>query len=83
MCSRNTEEMVILGRDYITERAERGIRTEERAWEEGDRLRAHGGEGTRGPLILERLGGAVWLSESSSTPCHCTSLGHEEGGRRS
>lgn len=68
MCSRDTEGMVILGRDYITERAEREIRTEERAWEEGGRLRAHGGEGTRGPLILRGWVGRHGYKEAAPPP---------------
>lgn len=39
----------------VTERAERGITVEVRAWE-GERLRIYHREETRGPLTLERWG---------------------------
>jgi len=70
----------------IEQRAEREIKTEERAWEERDRLKTMVERGLE-PATLDRLGQAAWLSkiDSISSPLtpHCTILSQEEGGRYS
>ena len=49
----------------IEQRAEREIKTEERAWEERDRLKTMV---ERGPDPPTRLGQAAWLSKIDSIP---------------
>ena len=68
----------------IEQRAEREIKTEERAWEERNRLKTMVERGPE-PPTLDRLVQAAWLSTIDSIPSpltpHCTILGQEEGGR--
>lgn len=51
----------------IEQRAEWGIGTEEKTWEERDRLKTMVERGPQ-PLTLNRLGQTAWLSKISSIP---------------